>query len=68
MTKTQQCADCAHFEYNTLGAEALCAEGHKLRFFLPKGPTDSNYGWKRRCADFVQSVSVIDMARRKGEK
>ncbi len=61
MTKTQHCADCSYFEYDVHAAEALCEKGHKLRFFLPKGPMDFGYGWKRRCTDFDKNPHVIDM-------
>lgn len=59
MTPTRQCAECQRFEYDIHANEAECEKGHKMRFFMPKGPMDFNYGWKRKCDDFIEDLHVI---------
>lgn len=59
--KTKHCDDCKF--QGDLGHPVIpgddytnyvkeCGKGHKPRFYKPKGPTDYEYGFKRRCADF----------------
>jgi hypothetical protein len=48
--KAKQCDECNLWE--RLPCEFRCNAGHKPRFYLPKSPIDSDFGWKRVCADF----------------
>ena len=41
--------------------EAECEKGHKMRFYLPKGPMDFGYGWKRKYDDYVEELVVVGL-------
>jgi hypothetical protein len=51
--KTQYCDECQYREW--VGESGLaCKQGHKPRFYRPRSdPYWQNWGWKRKCADFV---------------
>jgi hypothetical protein len=59
------CEDCQHREFVKV-SDLRCLKGHKPRFYLPRNgdPYDANWGWKRRCADFVvgNHVKVISFS------
>lgn len=62
MLVTRHCDECTHATlkwYVYRGGEPFdvlsCEYAHKPRFYKPRGPLDADYGWKRRCADFVPS-------------
>ena len=58
--KAKDCEHCAFREY--IGNDKLrCTKGHKPRFYSPQHGPYSDYGWKRRCNDFVlgQHVTVF---------
>ena len=71
MKKAQVCDYCQHFDFGECIDDPLpgvvaawirkpgCIKGHKVRFYMPRSPMDSDYGWKRRCDDFQVSDSVI---------
>ena len=50
--KAEYCDACEHRRWH--GIKVLeCAKGHKPRFYAPTGnPYFSDWGWKRRCADY----------------
>lgn len=50
--KTHDCQECKHHDFS--GDKLKCLEGHKPRFFTPRSPVDDNWGWKRRCEDFIE--------------
>ena len=61
--KAKQCCDCNLWEhikdgvYQDAGArrvscEFRCNRGHSPRFYMPKSPVDTGYGYKRACNDF----------------
>ena len=31
-----------------------CNQGFKPRFYMPTGPADDSYGWKRKCEAFAE--------------
>ena len=49
--KAKQCIECTHFELRW--KEAECFMGHKPRFYQPRDPLHTDWGWKRRCDDFM---------------
>lgn len=55
-TKTQHCEDCSHGKWNVADSDLVCEMGHKPRFFTPKSPLDKDWGFKRRCSDFVDKL------------
>lgn len=59
MKPASHCDDCAHWdrESDTYTADD-CKMGHRPRFFVPRGPLDSEYGFKRRCDDFERGEHV----------
>jgi len=54
--KTHDCQECVHRNYK--GLNIVCQFGHKPRFFMPKHPLDTGWGWKRRCVDFAQCQDI----------
>lgn len=57
--KTQYCDECEHRKWVGDGNGLACKIGHKPRFFKPTGnPYFENWGWKRKCADFVVGKHV----------
>lgn len=57
--KTQYCDECEHRKWVDDGNGLACKIGHKPRFFKPTGnPYFENWGWKRKCADFVVGKHV----------
>ncbi len=52
--KANHCDECKHalFCPNTWALD--CQKGHKPRFYAPRSPVDTNYGYKRVCLDFEQ--------------
>lgn len=51
--KTQFCDLCKRHYYE--GDVLRCREGHKPRFYMPKRPYDTDWGWKRVCEDYEDS-------------
>lgn len=51
--KTQHCEDCLHGKWSVVDSDLTCEMKHKPRFFTPKSPLDRDWGFKRRCSDFV---------------
>lgn len=49
--ETRHCEDCAMWIAGWSGGR--CAAGHRPRFYMPHNELDLNWGWKRKCADFV---------------
>lgn len=54
------CSECRHWawpgdSYENDDAMTVqpgrCLKGHRPRFIPPRSPMDSEYGWKRTCAD-----------------
>ena len=59
--QTRYCTDCA------LWIDGICRKGHIPRFYGPRTPVDTNYGWKRACLDFIrlpETETVITPNRR----
>jgi hypothetical protein len=55
--KTQQCDECRHFGEFWLrgnGYTNPCTQGHHPRFYRPKNPMDTTWGWKKKCKDFEE--------------
>lgn len=47
------CEECEHCVLQLLTEmKMVCEAGHKPRFYLPRKPDDTEYGWKRVCDDF----------------
>lgn len=47
------CEECEHCVLELLTEmKMVCEAGHKPRFYLPRTPDDTEYGWKRVCDDF----------------
>ena len=51
--KTRRCDECKWYAANL--NEHVCRKQHFPRFYMPKGPMDLNYGWKRKCEDFEEA-------------
>ncbi len=57
------CETCKHFKEPKFSnpedafiitEEAKCRKGNKLRFMLPKGIFDTDYGYKKKdCSDYI---------------
>jgi len=56
----RHCEDCQHREWVKVSNGLRCRKGHKPRFYKPRNgnPYDAEWGWKRRCADFVMGDHV----------
>lgn len=59
IVKASHCDKCKHatvkwYEYKgPPGFDVLtCAKKHKPRHYMPRNAMDTDYGWKRVCADF----------------
>ena len=52
---TKDCFACTNF----VPTEELCIKGHKPRFYMPKHPLDFNFGFKRKCLDFVNRGEYV---------
>lgn len=56
---TRNCDECVHWHATTINDELIskvqieCDKAHEPRYFKPRRPLDTNYGWKRKCADFA---------------
>ena len=57
--KARHCDECKHatakwYEYKGPPAFDVltCAKKHKPRHYMPRNAIDTDYGWKRVCADF----------------
>ena len=48
--KTRHCEECKFFHTDRF--DTKCLKLHTLRFYKPKHPRDSDWGWKRKCEDF----------------
>jgi hypothetical protein len=46
--KTRNCDDCAHHKW----PGDSCEKGHMPRFYKPRSPVDTSFGFKRKCGDF----------------
>jgi len=58
--KTQSCDACAHAYYwGEMGEKLECLEGHKPRFYKPRSGNDADWGWKRRCDDYVEDSERV---------
>ena len=55
-TTTKNCDECAHFNPDVLYDECPCDKEHRARFYKPRGPLDTDYGWKRKCSDFREKT------------
>ena len=56
--KASDCIDCNNYQSD----ETACQIGHKPRFYKPKSdPHDPDWGWKRKCADFVEKPYLIGL-------
>lgn len=62
-TKIRHCDECKHWHAYEIKngwlakGQVECEKAHELRYFKPRGPMDTDYGWKRKCADFAPSNS-----------
>jgi hypothetical protein len=56
--KAHHCEDCQHREWFPISF-LRCKKGHKPRFYTPRNPHDGDFGWKRRCADFVETENKL---------
>ena len=54
--KPRHCYDCSQWDgEDDEGRPALpCHAGHRPRFYRPRDQWDCEYGFKRKCADFMQ--------------
>ena len=52
--KTRWCDGCVWWVwiYGFVNKRGMCLKGHRPRFYMPRGPMDMEWGFKRRCADF----------------
>lgn len=55
MTKVQHCDECRYWHGFVGIPGERCDKGHQPRFYMPRGPMDQEFGYKRRCADYEQS-------------
>jgi hypothetical protein len=55
--KTSHCDECAYLDSQRRYDEVPCDKGHKPKFYKPRGALDTDYGWKRKCADFRDKAS-----------
>jgi len=53
--KATNCDECKHFSYDDGPNASGCEENHKLRWYAHKddNPYNTDYGYKRRCDDYV---------------
>ena len=63
--KARHCDECKHatvkwYEYKGPPAFDVltCAKKHKPRHYMPRNAMDTDYGWKRVCADFETHNAV----------
>ena len=64
--KTRNCDECAHFPIiRVFLLRGECNVGHAPRYYLPRSAVDCNYGWKRRCADFVERKELREQGESK---
>lgn len=50
---TKNCDDCRFFVANRpRGSTEVCSRGHSPRFYTPKSPVDTDWGYRRDCDDF----------------
>ena len=54
--KTANCDECLHSHWHATeeSIRMECAMEHKPRFYQPRSNDDQNYGYKRKCADFIE--------------
>ena len=52
--RTRHCDECAHFRAAFIFEKKVCNAGHAPRYYPMRSAVDFDYGWKRRCADFVE--------------
>jgi len=58
--KARQCTGCAHLYFSfKRGITIYCGKGHKPRFYQPRNELDQDWGWKRRCSDFLPSYEPL---------
>lgn len=56
--KTRHCEDCRFRKWS--GSSALiCLKGHRPKFFMPKSPMDTDWGWKKKCGDYRLGAHVL---------
>ena len=67
--KASHCDECKHatvkwYEYKGPPAFDVltCAKGHKPRHYMPRNAMDTDYGWKRVCADFERHNAKVSGA------
>jgi len=68
--KTRQCDECEHSSWLTVETDDpdmfaiirfTCWKDHKPKFYQPKNGEDKNYGYKRKCEDFIDYKYVAEM-------
>lgn len=53
MKKAKHCDECQWFMPQVISKDEFrCGMGHSARFYVPKHPRDTDWGWKRRCENF----------------
>ena len=57
--KLRHCDECRFWHYDEAYKQVECEKAHAIRFYKPRGPLDTNYGWKRKCAEFVPSNAQV---------
>jgi hypothetical protein len=69
MAKTKYCDECRFFSYPT-EESVECSKGHRPRFYKPKTQWSADWGYKRRCDDFIlgDHVHVINLGADNGKK
>ena len=58
----RNCNECAYARLSKDELDLFCLRGHHPRFFQPKSGdfTSGEWGWRRKCDDFVYSRTVED--------
>lgn len=60
---TRNCDECAHLRFvqeeffpsaGDPPPKAYCTKKHALRFYKPKSPRDTDWGYKKRCLSFKE--------------
>ena len=54
--KSSDCQECRHHQWRIPSEDMKCNKGHRPRFFHPKSPIDTNWGYRRICEDFDNEI------------
>lgn len=50
--RAKNCCECKHWKVDHFHTGGVCLRGHRPRFYKPRHESDTDWGWRRRCADY----------------